>query len=181
MKEPELEENDLRASVRGNRIEVMRRTLERDDATVEITSPTNEKQTLKLTDTHGGEAAGSIQVEEPGLYHITDGTRIALAVVGPLNPLELSDVRTTDEHLKYAAASTGGQILWIADGLPEMRRVRPGRDAGGREPSGRGWLGFRANGDYVVTGVSQVSLLPGFALFFLALGALLVAWRREGR
>jgi hypothetical protein len=181
MKEPELEENDLRASVRGNRVEVMRRSLERDNATVTITSPTNEKQTITLTDTHGGEAVGSIQVEEPGLYHITDGTRVALAVVGPLNPLELSDVRTTDEHLKYAAANTGGQILWVADGLPEIRRVRPGRDAGGREPSGRGWLGFRANGDYVVTGVSQVSLLPGFALFFLALGALLVAWRREGR
>jgi hypothetical protein len=181
MKEPELEENDLRATVRGNRIEVMRRTLERDNATVEITSPSNKKQTITLTDTHGGEAAGSVQVEEPGLYHITDGTRIALAVIGPLNPLELSDVRTTDEHLKYAAASTGGQILWLSDGLPELRRVRPGRDAGGREPNGRGWLGFRANGDYVVTGVSQVSLLPGFALFFLALGALLVAWRREGR
>ena len=33
----------------------------------------------------------------------------------------------------------------------------------------------------MVTGVSQLSLMPGVALFFLALGGLLIAWRREGR
>jgi hypothetical protein len=41
--------------------------------------------------------------------------------------------------------------------------------------------GFRANGDYVVTGVTQIPLLPGLVLFVLALGTLVLAWRREGR
>ena len=41
--------------------------------------------------------------------------------------------------------------------------------------------GFRANGDYVVTGVKETPLLPGVLALALALGALILAWRREGR
>jgi len=39
---------------------------------------------------------------------------------------------------------------------------------------------LRANGDYTVTGFSEVPLLPGIAAVLLILGALLAAWRREG-
>jgi hypothetical protein len=181
MKEPELEENDLRANVRGNMIEVMRRSLEADGRAVEVTAPSGARQTVALTETRGGRSNGTFEAKESGLYHITDGTRVALAAVGALNPLELADVRTTEDVVKPVVVASGGQVLWLTDGQPDIRRVRAGRDAGGREPNGRGWIGFRANGDYVVTGVTQVPLLPGLVLFALALGALVLAWRREGR
>jgi hypothetical protein len=42
-------------------------------------------------------------------------------------------------------------------------------------------MGFRANGDYVVTGMKETPLLPGFLALILAVGFLLLAWRREGR
>jgi hypothetical protein len=42
-------------------------------------------------------------------------------------------------------------------------------------------MGFRSNGDYTVTGVVDIPLLPALASLFLAIGALLAAWRREGR
>jgi len=181
MKEPELEENDLRASVRGNMIDIMRRSLEADGRSVEVTSPSGAKQSVALTEGKGGRSTGSIEAKEPGLYHITDGTKVALAAVGALNPIELADVRTTEELVKPVVVASGGQVLWLTDGQPDIRRVRPGREAGAREPSGRGWIGFRANGDYIVTGVTQLPLLPGLVLFALALGMLVLAWRREGR
>jgi hypothetical protein len=78
-------------------------------------------------------------------------------------------------------AATGGIAQWLVDGLPDLRRVRPDRELSGRDLAGRAWAGLRQNQDYVVTGVSQLSLMPGVALFLLALGGLLVAWRREGR
>ena len=181
MKEPELEENDLRAAVKANRIEITRRSLEDDKKPVEITLRNGTKETIPLAPGRGGRSLGSFQVTEPGLYRLTDGTKTAIAAVGALNPVELADVRTTEEVLRPAVAATGGQTLWLADGQPDVRRVRPDREAGGRDPSGRGWIGLRANGDYIVTGVTSLSLFPGFALFLLGLGALVWAWRREGK
>ncbi|HXP31717.1 MAG TPA: hypothetical protein VN832_11540 [Stellaceae bacterium] len=177
MKEPDLEENDLRARVDGNRLVVTRQSLEPNNAPVQITGPDGKPQTLALTPDGGGRSAGSIALSESGLYRASDGQRTALAAAGALNPIELADVRTTDEKVKADVQASGGSIHWIGPGsVPEVRRVEPGRSA-----AGRGWMGFRANGDYVVTGVKETPLLPGFLALILALGALLLAWRREGR
>jgi len=181
MKEPELEENDLQAVVHGDRIEVVRRSLEKNDKPVDVTFPSGAKQTVTMTEGENGRSTGSFRATEPGLYHVSDGERMAIAAVGALNPVEFADVRTTDEPVKVAVNATGGQVLWLADGLPDLRRVRANRDTGGREPGGRGWIGLRANGDYVVAGITQVPLLPGIALFVVALLTLILAWRREGR
>lgn len=181
MKEPELEENDLRATVRGPRLEIVRRALEPGAPAVEVTTPAGVRRQVQLTEGRGGRQTGSMAIEETGLYRVSDGVRSIVVVVGPLNPVEFADVRATEERLRPAVAATGGAVQWLVDGMPELRRVRPGREMGGRDPGGRGWLGLRANQDYVVTGVSQLPLMPGIALFLLALGGLLVAWRREGR
>jgi hypothetical protein len=108
---------------------------------------------------------------------VTDGQRTALAAAGALNPLELSDVRATADKLAPAIQATGGGTFWVGPGqLPDIRRVA--RD---RETTGRNWLGLRANGDYVVTGLSEIPLLPAVAALLLAIGTLIGAWRREGR
>ncbi len=180
MKEPELEENDLRAAVKGGRIEVTRRALEPDARPVEMTTPSGARRPVALQEGEAGRAVGSVEVDEPGLYYFSDGARSAIAAVGALNPIEMGDVRATDEVLKPVVVASGGHALWLSDGLPEIRRVRAGRDTGG-ETLGRGWIGLRANGDYLVTGVSQTPLLPAALVFLLGLGALVGAWRREGR
>jgi hypothetical protein len=41
-------------------------------------------------------------------------------------------------------------------------------------------MGFRANGEYTVTGLSETPLLPGIAALLLIVGGLLAAWHREG-
>ena len=73
--------------------------------------------------------------------------------------------------------ATGGAVHRLAGGpVPELRKVRPGRDT-----AGSGWMGLRANGDYVVTGIASAPLLPALGVLLVGLGALLLAWRREGR
>ena len=67
-------------------------------------------------------------------------------------------------------------MRWLADGIPDIRRVRP--DSGAH---GRGWIGLRVNGDYTVTGVREIPLLPPLALLILICGTLVAAWRREAR
>jgi hypothetical protein len=177
MKEPDLEENDLRAVVEGNRLVVTRQSLEANDAPVQVTGPDGKPQSLSLTPESGGRSTGSLPVSESGLYRVSDGTRTALAAAGALNPIELGDVRTTDEKVKEDVAALGGSIHWVGPGqVPDVRRVDPDRGA-----AGRGWIGLRANGDYVVTGMNETPLLPGFLALILAIGAFLLAWRREGR
>jgi hypothetical protein len=111
-----------------------------------------------------------------GLYRVSEGDRRALAAAGPLNPIEFADVRTTPDKLAPVVAATGGGIFWASTGkIPEIRRVSPSRAA-----AGANWMGLRANGDYTVTGFSEMPLLPGIAALLLIVGGLLAAWRREG-
>jgi hypothetical protein len=177
MKEPDLEENDLRGVVDGNRLTITRRSLEPGGPPIELTHPSGRTETVPLAEAGGGREVAVVPISESGLYRLTDGTHSALAAAGALNPIEFADVRTTDAILAPLAAATGGGVIWAGDGsLPDVRRVRPGRDA-----AGRNWIGFRANGEYTVTGVRDVPLLPGWVGLLLALGALIIAWRREGR
>jgi hypothetical protein len=176
MKEPDLEENDLRAAVEGDRLAVTRQSLEPDDRPVTVTAPDGSNQSLTLSPDTGGRSTGSLPIGEMGLYRVTDSSRTALAAAGPLNPIEFADVRTTPEKLAPVVAATGGGIFWVGSGtMPEIRRVSPDRAA-----AGRNWMGLRANGDYTVTGFSETPLLPGIAALLLIVGGLLAAWRREG-
>jgi len=176
MKEPDLEENDLRATVEGDKLIVTRQSLEADDKPVTVTAPDGTTSTLALTAEHGGRSSGTLVVNQMGLYRVTDGTRTALAAAGPLNPVEFADVRATPDKLAPLSTATGGGVFWIANGVPEVRRV-----AAGRMTAGSNWLGFRQNADYVVAGFSETPLLPGIAALLLAVGTLIAAWRREGR
>jgi hypothetical protein len=178
MKEPDLEENDLRGVVEGNRLIVTRRTLTPDTAAVTMTRPDGQTETLTMTAESGGRQKAIVPLTQSGLYRLTDGTRTALAAAGALNPIEYADVRTTDQILRPAVLASGGGIAWAGTGkaIPDLRRVGPGRSV-----AGPGWLGFRANGDYTVTGIRQTELIPGWLALLLALGSLLLAWRREGR
>ncbi|NNG04973.1 MAG: hypothetical protein HKM95_12855 [Inquilinus sp.] len=177
MKEPELEEEDLRASVDDRQIRIERRSLERDVGEVRVTTPSGATETVALGPEAPGRTVADYIAGEPGIFRIEDGEHTALAVVGRLNPPELSDVRTTGEHLAPVTDGTGGGQFWLAeDGVPAVRQVRPERDA-----AGRNWIGLRANGDYLVTGAREASLLPPAAVLLLAIGGLMAAWRREGR
>ncbi|MDX2101481.1 MAG: hypothetical protein EAZ99_06700 [Alphaproteobacteria bacterium] len=176
MKEPQLEEEDLTATLRGPRLEIVRRSLKPDPVTVTITDPVGEQRRLALDDRGNGRSEGTVTPTRPGLYTITDGTLRTLAAVGSLNPREWSDVRATEQALRPIAAATGGGILWLEAGAVDLRRVREERAA-----SGRDWIGFVQRRDFDVTGVKQFPLLPVWGALALALGGLMLAWRREGR
>ena len=178
MKEPDLEENDLRGTVEGSHLTIVRRTLEPDNHAVELTRPDGKTETVTMNPESGGRSVAVVPITASGLYRISDGTRTAIAAAGALNPIEFADVRTVPDKLKPVADATGGSVNWAGTGtsLPDIRRVVPGRDA-----AGRGWIGFRSNGDYIVTGLRETPLMPAWLALVLALGTLILAWRREGR
>ena len=177
MKEPDLEEEDLRATITGGRLEIERRSLSPEGVEIQITAPSGETSELTLQPDAKGRALASVAVRELGLYRVSDGTRTALAASGAVNPLEFADLRATDEVLRPLVEETGGDVVQIAqDGLPDLRRVKPGRDRHGRD-----WIGLSSSESYVVSGVDQVPLISPLLFLLLALGLLGAAWLREGR
>ena len=139
--------------------------------------PSGTVTSLTLEPGDSGRSRAAMPASESGLYRVTDGVLTALAAAGPLNPLEFEDLRATDRHLAPLLEASGGATVRLAeDKLPRVRKVQPGRDR-----HGRGWIGVQDNGGYVVTGVSQIPLLPAALVLLLALGSALLGWWREGR
>ena len=177
MKEPDLEEEALRATAVGGRIEVSRRTLATTFGPVTMTAPGGETRTLQPRQTAPGLGIAIVDVDKPGLYRFEDGTLRTVAAVGSPDPLEFSDVRATDAKLKPLVEASSGGLMWLSDNAePDIRTVRPGRAAAGSD-----WIGLRRNEGYTVAGINQLPLLPGILValaFLLAIGS---AWWREGR
>lgn len=177
MKEPDLEDDDLRAEIQGRRLTITRHSLEKDEHAVTVVSPSGQRSVIGLTDRGDGRATASMVINAPGLYRIIDEEkkRTVFAAAGTLNPLEFADVTTSEKVLAPLAKATGGGTFWVVDGVPDVRRPAPGRAT-----AGRGWLGLRANGDYIVRGVNEIPLLPALFALLAALGLMIWAWRREG-
>ncbi len=177
MKEPDLEEEDLRASITDGRLQIERRSLSPEAVSVEITAPSGEISELLLQPRDDGRATAAAPAGELGLYRVTDGQHTALAASGAVNPLEFADLRATGEVLAPLAEESGGTVVNLAeDGLPELRKVKSGRDR-----HGRGWIGLQGSNSYVVTGVDQVPLISPLLFLLLALASLGFAWLREGQ
>ena len=79
-----------------------------------MASMAGERRTIELRDIGGGRATASVEVQDPGLYHFSDGVRVALGAVGALNPIEMGDVRAlvTPEN-------------WVRDYIQEHRNHFP--------------------------------------------------------
>jgi hypothetical protein len=176
MKEPELEAESLQAEITGDHIRITRHTMAPQTPAVTLTTPSGKTETLPLTRAEPGIWRADAKAGELGLYRATDGILSTVTAAGPLNPKEVADMRATDEVLKPDAEASGGSVHWLEDGLPEIRRAGVGESA-----SGDRWIALRSNGAYRVTALEQQKLLPQWLALLLIVGALLLAWRLEGR
>ncbi len=177
MQEPDLEEENLSATVQGDQLIVQRRSLSSDPVTVTVEGPDGAIEELELAEERPGLMVGRRSLEQTGLYTVRHGELATLAAAGPLNPLELADLRSSPAPLAHLVEASGGGSLWLEEAPdPGLRAVtKEGRRAGSD------WVGLVRQDRYRVTGVSEAALLPAWAFLLLALAAAVWAWRREGR
>ncbi|MFC4271197.1 hypothetical protein GQF03_12395 [Sneathiella chungangensis] len=177
MKEPELEEEQLKGTIAGNLLKITRRSLDTAPATVTVTDPDGNTTQLVLSEGEDGAQSGSVPIQTSGLHSLDDGIRKSLIAVGALNPKELHEIRATTEKIAAAAKKTDGGIRWIkTEGIPDFRRTRPDN-----RQSADYWFGLRANENYEITGYNRQAMLPPLLALFLALSFLCIGWWREGR
>jgi hypothetical protein len=176
MKEPELEEEALFATVQGSEITVERRSVGDGPENLEVVAPSGAVAEHAFAPVGPGRWRALINATEQGLHRLSDGTHEAVAAVGPPAPREFADPISTTERLAPLAEATGGGVMRAAEGLPDIRRIREGRAA-----SGRGWIGLPRREAYAVEDVRLTALAPGWLALALTAGLLLAAWRVEGR
>ena len=182
MKEPELEEEALRASAKGTQITITRQSLKEKVPPVVLTSPTGKKQTVTLQAGEPGLSRASLKVTELGLYKLTDGTLNALVNVGPENPREYRQVVSTTELLAPLAKASGGTVRRIgrasgeAVSMPRFAAMRNSPVFGGSD-----YVGIKRTGSSVITGIGVAPLAIGFIGLLALLGSILGGWLWEGR
>lgn len=178
MKEPELEEEALRAQIKNGQLLVRQQTLADNVAAVEITAPDGSVSQLPLLRAGPGEFTGSFEANASGLYSVRAGELLAVASGGALNPKEYAHLIPTVEALQPMVQGSNGGIYPArsADDLPVIRRTNP-RD----RQSARTWMGLKRNGAFVVTGEERRPLLPALLMTLILLGFAAGAWWREGR
>ncbi|MEW5420613.1 hypothetical protein [Amorphus sp. 3PC139-8] len=179
MKEPELEEEALRLKPNGQELLVERQTLGDEVAPVTLTAPGGAEQTVELEQAEPGLWQARVPVDEVGLYRASDGDKSAIAHVGPPNPEEIADLRSTTERMQPAADATNGTVTRaVQDGSIELPRVSL-RD-GGERMGGLGWIGLKRSEASSLDGVEQIPLFSGFLGLAVLLGLIASTWYREG-
>jgi hypothetical protein len=182
MKEPDLEEETLKASSRGQTLTIERRSMQDEIEPVTVTTPSGQEEQVELKQSDTGEWRISMQVAEQGVYRVESGALASIATVGNANTRELSQLVATADLLKPAQDGTGGGSFWLgreageAGDMPRIVMLRSGSTMHGGD-----WLGLHKRDAHQVKGVRLFPLFTGFLALALLLGAIALTWFREGR
>ncbi|RGP38368.1 hypothetical protein [Pseudotabrizicola alkalilacus] len=177
LKEPELEEETLSATVSGQTLTVTRRSIEETPpGDVYITGPDGIENPVPLAEVSPGRHEGVFEAPSVGLYRMEQGDLSRVVAIGPSSPREFIETIASGEPLADTIAATNGGVMRLSDGAPDVRLVRDGRPA-----SGRGWIGITPRGAYVTQDVRVAALLPGWAWLLLVAVFAIAAWLIEGR
>jgi hypothetical protein len=181
MKEPDLEEETLKATSRGQTLTIERRSIKDDIDQVTVTSPSGKEETVTLDKGERGSWLKAMTVSEQGVYRVGSGKLASVVTVGNANARELAAVTATDQVLAPLLNQTGGSSFWLgrteadAGELPRLVMLR-----GGHVMHGDDWLGLHKRDAYHVKGVRLFPLFTGFLALGLLLGLLAATWFREG-
>ena len=181
MKEPDLEEETLKAQSRGQTLTIDRRSIKDEVGQVTVTAPSGKEQTLTLDKSAPGLWRKAITADEQGVYRVAADKLASVVTVGNANAKELAAVTATDTVLNPLLAETGGGSFWLgrtatdAAPLPRIVMLR-----GGHMMHGADWLGLHKRDAYHVKGVRLFPLFTGFLALGLLLGMIAITWFREG-
>jgi hypothetical protein len=182
MQQPDLEEEALRLMVHGRQLTVQRQTMADTIDPITLTAPSGATRTVTPQQSEPGVYRQTLDVNEFGLWHATDGKLTALANVGPANPREFTEVTSTTESLAPFTDATGGDTRRLSDGsatgvtVPRIVAVRSSDTFKGED-----WVGLKMRDASVVRGIGVLPVFAGLLGLLLLVGSLAMTWAREGR
>ena len=185
MKEPQLEEEQLRLSAATNTLIISRQTLSDTAGPVIITLPDNSTRTVTPTQIDAGQFEARLEDMEPGLYRAASGDLFAIGAIGLAAAPELQDVVSEDRKLTPLAQLTRGGIFSVRPTsstlrLPAFRQIGPNlRESAAR--SGPGWAGIVRRDASRVDGRTTAPFTSPWVWLGLIALFLGIAWYLESR
>jgi hypothetical protein len=193
MKEPDLEEERLKATANGLKIGIERLSMEEDVDEVTVSAPGGKTSVVGLEKASDGIWRTSIDVGQPGLYKFETpsphgGLLTAVTHAGIADPREMSEVTATDQKLLKLVEATGGGVFWTKSAGPlastspaDVTVPRVTVLSAARVFSGSSWMGLKDQAAFVTRGVKLTPMFTGFAALAALLFLITLAWYREGR
>ncbi|GBE43358.1 MAG TPA: hypothetical protein ENH05_05965 [Rhizobiales bacterium] len=181
MKEPDLEEDILRASGDETSLTIERHSMKDNVEPVEVTLPNGKTRSVELAPAGPGYWRKVLDIRDNGVYRLKSGGLRAVAHIGRMNTKELSTLSATAERIQPILEQTGGGSFWTGRDAAAVKLPRLAMLRSGRVMHGAAWMGFRKRDAYVTRGVRLIPLFSGLIALALLLGALSLTWFREGR
>ncbi len=192
MKEPDLEEERLKASADGLKLTIERRTLGDQVPDVEISAPGGTTSRAVLTKVKDGLWRTTFSATQAGVYKFETNSDIgkltAIAHAGIADPREMSEVHATADKITPLVEKTGGGVFWT-----HSESILPGASTSSvdlpritmltaaRVFSGSSWMGLKDRNAYVTRGIKLTPVFSGVAALLALLFLITLAWWREGR
>lgn len=175
LKEPDLEEEALRMTMQDGKLQIERQTMADEVAPVTLRGPSGTEQTVTLEAAGPGLWRATVDTTETGLYEAIEGNMRTLANIGPANPREFVDTRSTQTILKPLVDETHGHIgnMSAMPRIVPMESVRDGAATGGAD-----WMGIRMSGASDLKDTARNPLVNPWVSLLLFMGLMGWAWQR---
>ncbi|WP_337268978.1 hypothetical protein [Oryzifoliimicrobium ureilyticus] len=181
MKEPSLEEEALTAKASGRRLEITRQTIGGPPGEALVRYPSGRTERLALSQKEPGLFTAEKDMEEVGLFQISNGNLSTLVHVGAVDAPEFKAMISTTGPLKQIADRTRGidQRIVDAQGAVSVPPILPVHNQVRIADNDR--IQIRLTDETVLKGVNTLPLFAGFAGVGVLLLAFAAMWWREGR
>ena len=183
MKEPDLEEEALTASSNGNNLTIRRQTMADKPETATVTSPSGKTQTVTLEKQQEGVFVANLPTNEVGLFKITNGDKLALAHIGPMNSPEYAELISTDEKLTPVVSASGGHITRLHAKASEkisMPEITPIDNSARTKNIKADTIALLKADQTRLVNTVQYSIYTGLLALFVCLLLLSGMWYKEG-
>lgn len=180
MKEPDLEEEALRAHGEGKSLIIERQSMSDNVQAVKVTTPRGTSAMVTLQPVKPGLWRGTMPISELGLYTLQSGNLTSFAALGDANPREYRNVLSTPDLLRPVADMTGGSVMRLKQNQHDVLRI-PNLIplSNGARYAGADYIGIRRSDASTVQGVTLYPIFTGaLGLALMALG-LLMGWLGE--
>lgn len=188
VKDPSLEEEAIHLRRAGDKLVVEQQTMADQSKPIMLTTPSGQTIPVKPEAAGPGLFRAVIDAKEIGLYRAEQDGKDATSApafisIGPANPREFTDTRSTPDLLAPDVAQTKGHISRVSPepgalNIPTLKPIQSARKDAAM--GGSGWAGIRMTDASILKDVSSMPLIPAWLGFAAVVGMMAAAWAREG-
>jgi hypothetical protein len=179
MKEPDLQEEALRAKADGRSLSIERQTLSDGPHRVTVTAPNGQEQSVALSEFEPGLYGATVEADQTGVWRISEGELQTVTLMGSANPREFQNVISSEDRLKDLTAASRGSTRRLATAKGDLQIPSIVMVKSGSVFSGDTYMALRDTESERPTGLSLWPIFAGFSGLLMVLSVVIASWLGE--